>query len=133
MATKNSEVIFNTPLRLVADYHQPFDYRSVPDLTRDDLDPYMLPLAGRTIGVLRLFAEGEVESAYSWDIDVSGIDSEAAFYDTIERECEWLLPTSLKIAADDLVRLHDAGHIVLTDREAPIAYERVEARVRRAA
>ena len=78
MATKNSEVIFNTPLRLVADYHQPFDYRSVPDLTRDELDPYMFPLAGRTIGVLRLFAEGEVESAYSWDIDVSGIDSESA-------------------------------------------------------
>ena len=128
-----SEVTFNTPLRLVADYHQEFDYRTIPDLAPEDIHPSMLSPAGRTIGVLRVFAEGEVETAYRWDVDVSGITSESDFYATVERECEWLLPTSLKLAADDLVRLHDAGHIVLTDRAAPLEYERLESRMAMAA
>lgn len=128
-----SEVTFHTPLRLVADYHQPFDYNSLPDIVREDIYPCMLPVAGRTISVMRVFAEGEVETAYKWDVDVSGITSESDFYDTVERECEWLLPTSLKLAADDLVRLHDAGHIVLCDRAAPLEYERLEPRMAKAA
>ena len=109
-----------TPLRIVADYHVPFCYSSIPDLCPEDISPAMRPLAGRTIGLLRIYAEGEVAgSTYRWDVDVSGIDSEQAFFNAIECHCEWLTPNSLLHAAGDLIRLHDAGHIVLADREVP--------------
>ena len=121
----NNQTIINTPLVMVADLHVPFDYSGIPDLTPDCVDPAMRSLPGRTIAVMRLYAQGELAGhTYRWDITVDGIDSVESFGDAVERSCEWLLPNSLKLAASDLIRLHDAQHIVLADRAAPLEAQR---------
>ena len=121
-----TECHIHTPILFRADYSVPFDYSTIPDLAPGDVAPWMMNPAGRGIAMVRLFAESEIAgSTYKWDVEGT-FESEAEFYNLVECNCEWLEATSLRLAADDLQRLHEAGHITLAsdaNRMCDVAYE----------